>query len=89
MSFRIFLEKNHKIIGITASLMAVAMVLSSIEVLVSNIKGNSHIIIQPTITAFCSLVWGLYGISKSDKFIIIPNVLSLIISTATVIAYFY
>jgi len=86
--FQKYLKSNEKIIGTIASTAAVLMVLSSIEILISNITGHSHIFIQPGVTALNGLIWGLYAYSKKDYFILIPNILAFIIATLTVISAF-
>ena len=55
---QIFLRKNEKIIGSIASVMAIIMFFSLIEILISNIQGNSNIFIQPLATAIC----GFFGV---------------------------
>ena len=55
--FQIFLRKNEKVIGSIASIMAIIMFVSLIEILMSNIRGDSNIFIQPLATAVC----GFFG----------------------------
>ena len=82
------MDKKIKIIGSIASILAIMMVFSSIEILISNYEGKSHIVIQPSFSAINGFIWGLYAFLKKDWYIFIPNLLSLIISLLTIIALF-
>ena len=88
MNLRTFLTNNLNIIGAIAALMAIVMVLASIEILISNLKGHSHVFIQPISMALNGLVWSLYAYAKKDNYIFIPNILSFIIGTVTAISAF-
>lgn len=80
--------KNINTIGVIATSLAVIMFVALIEVFISNIKGESHIIIQPMMTALAGLIWTLYGYGKKDWFIMIPNITGLVLGVATTIAAF-
>ncbi len=82
------LKKNEKVIGGIASFMSAVMFFSLFEVFVSNIQGRSEIFIQPLATVFNGLFWGLYAYGKKDWFILVPNLLALILGTATAVAAF-
>ena len=88
MKLRTVLNNNMKIIGTIAALMAIVMVFASIEILISNLKGHSHVFIQPISMALNGLVWSLYAYVKKDNYIFIPNILSFIIGTVTAISAF-
>jgi hypothetical protein len=87
-AFQIFLKKNEKIIGSIASVLAVIMFVSLIEVLLSNIKGNSNIFIQPLATAFNGFFWSLYAYGRKDWFLLIPNILACILGAITAVSVF-
>lgn len=83
-----FLSRNEKIIGSIASILAIIMFISLIEVLTSNIQGKSNIFIQPLATAFNGFFWSLYAYIRKDMFLLIPNLLALFLGTITVISAF-
>jgi len=87
-SFQSMLKRNEKIIGSAASILSIIMFLSLIEVFKSNISGNSHIFIQPLATVFNGLFWSLYAYGRKDWFLLAPNVLALLLGTATTISAF-
>lgn len=80
------LKKNEKIIGTIASILAVVMFFSLIEILISNINGQSKILIQPLATAVNGIFWTLYAYGRKDYFLLIPNVLAFVLGTATAAA---
>ena len=82
------LYKNEKLIGTIAATLAVIMFLSLIEILLSNIRGESNIFIQPLATALNGLLWSLYAYVKKDWFLMIPNTLGLILGSMTTISAF-
>lgn len=83
-----FLRKNEKIIGTIASGLAIIMFVSLIEILLSNLRGDSHIFIQPIATAFNGFFWSLYAYGKSDKFLLVPNILACVLGVITGISAF-
>jgi hypothetical protein len=87
-TFQNFLKKYEKIIGSIASVLAVVMFFSLIEILLSNVRGNSHIFIQPLATAFNGFFWSLYAYSKKDWFLLIPNVLACVLGAITAASVF-
>lgn len=76
-------KRNEKIIGTTASIVSILMALSLVEVLISNLSGSSKIFIQPLTVAGNGFIWCLYGYSRKDLFIIIPNILALFLGIIT------
>jgi len=86
--FQQAIKKNEKIIGSLASLFAIIMFVSLIEILISNIEGNSHIFIQPLATTFDGLFWSLYGYGRKDWFLLVPNLLALILGFVTTLSAF-
>lgn len=82
------LKANEKIIGTIASILAIVMFFSLIEVLISNLNGTSKIFIQPIATAVNGIFWSLYAYGRKDYFLLIPNILAFAIGTLTAIAAF-
>jgi len=82
------LKKNEKTIGTIASILAVIMFFSLIEIMFSNLRGESEIYIQPIATAFNGFFWTLYAYGRKDYFLLIPNVLALFLGIFTAIAAF-
>lgn len=87
-SFQETLKKNEKIIGTIASILAIIMFFSLIEILMSNLRGDSKIFIQPLATAFNGFFWSLYAYGRKDWFLLVPNVLALILGTITAVSVF-
>ncbi|MCK4891695.1 MAG: hypothetical protein KAS78_03440 [Candidatus Pacebacteria bacterium] len=87
-TFQIFLQKNEKIIGSTASILAIIMFFSLIEILISNIQGNSNIFIQPLATCVNGLFWSLYAYGRKDWFLLVPNILALVLGAITTMSVF-
>ncbi|MGB0925242.1 MAG: SemiSWEET family transporter [Minisyncoccia bacterium] len=79
-------KKNEKMIGSIASALAIIMFISLIEIMISNFKGDSNIIIQPAATAINGLFWSMYAFGKKDNFLLIPNVLALVLGLFTAIS---
>jgi len=82
------LQANEKTIGTIASILAIVMFFSLIEVLISNLKGNSQIYIQPLATMINGVFWSMYAYGRKDSFLLIPNILAFVIGLLTVIAAF-
>jgi len=82
------LKKNEKVIGTIASILAVIMFFSLIEILLANLSGESDIYIQPIATAFNGFFWSLYAYGRKDNFLLIPNVLALLLGFFTTVAAF-
>lgn len=84
-NFRKKIKENEKIIGSVASILAIIMFVSLVEIMISNYQGKSDIIIQPLATAVNGLFWSLYAFGKKDNFLLIPNMLALVLGVITVI----
>ncbi len=82
------LIEKENVIGAIASICATLMILSLIEVFISNLEGTSNIYIQPLATIFNCFLWSLYGYARKDMFIIIPNISGVIIGVTTTISAF-
>ncbi|MCK4635527.1 MAG: hypothetical protein KAT32_01570 [Candidatus Moranbacteria bacterium] len=87
-SFQNYLKKNEKIIGTIASVLAIIMFISLIEIFISNIRGDSNIFVQPLATAFNGFFWSLYSFGRKDWFLLVPNILACILGAATTISAF-
>ena len=87
-SLQVFLQKNEKKIGSVASVLAIIMFFSLIEILNSNLQGRSNIYIQPLATALNGSVWSLYAYGKKDYFLLGPNLLACVLGAITAIAAF-
>ena len=87
-SFQETLKKNEKIIGSIASLLAIVMFFSLIEVFNSNIQGKSDIFVLPLATAFNGFFWSLYAFGRKDWFLLVPNLLALLLGVITAISAF-
>ncbi len=87
-SFQTTLKKNEKVIGGIASVLAIIMFTSLIEVFISNIRGESRIFVQPLATAFNGFFWSLYAYGRKDWFLLVPNLLALILGILTAMSVF-
>jgi hypothetical protein len=85
-AFQETLKKNEKIIGSIASILAIVMFVSLIEVFISNIQGRSNIFVQPLATAFNGFFWSLYAYGRKDWFLLVPNLLALLLGGITAIS---
>lgn len=65
--------KLIRIIGIVASVMAVAMYVSYIPQIIGNVSGNKSDFIQPMVAAVNCSLWVVYGLKKKDRPITIAN----------------
>ncbi len=83
-----YLGKNQNTIGYIATPIAVIMFASLIEIFISNLKGESNIIIQPLATFINGVVWTLYAYGRKDYFLLIPNGLATVLGAMTAIAAF-
>ena len=87
-TFQAYLKKNEKVIGSIASVLAIIMFFSLIEILISNLNGNSRIFIQPLATAFNGFFWSLYAYGRKDWFLLIPNILACVLGAITAMSAF-
>ncbi|PLX21013.1 hypothetical protein C0584_04485 [Candidatus Parcubacteria bacterium] len=86
--FQNCLKKKEKVIGSIASFLAIVMFVALIEVFMSNLRGDSRIIIQPLATAFNGFFWSLYAYGRKDYFLLVPNLLALILGALTVVSVY-
>lgn len=82
------LKSKEKTIGTIASILAIVMFFSLIEIFISNLQGNSKIFIQPLATAINGVFWSLYAYGRKDYYLLVPNILAFVLGTLTVIAAF-
>lgn len=87
-TFQEKLKDNEKVIWLIASILAIIMFVSLIEVFTSNINGDSKIFIQPIATAFNGFFWSLYSYGRKDWFLLVPNILACVLGIATAISAF-
>jgi hypothetical protein len=80
------LKENEKIVGSIASVLAIIMFFSLIEIFFSNIKGDSNIFILPLATALNCLFWSLYAYGRKDIFVFVPNFIGLILGVFTALS---
>lgn len=59
-------EKFIRILGIVATVMAIAMYVSYIPQIIGNLKGDKSDYIQPLVAAINCSLWVLYGFKKKD-----------------------
>jgi hypothetical protein len=87
-NFQLYLQKNEKVIGSIASVLAIIMFVSLVEVLLSNLSGNSNIWFQPLATTINGFFWALYAYGRKDWFLLIPNILACVLGIVTTISAF-
>ena len=87
-TFQQFLKNNEKIIGTIASVLAIVMFTALLEILMSNIRGESHIFVQPIDTAFNGFFCSLYAYWIKDWFLLGPNVLACVLGIITGVSAF-
>lgn len=78
------LKRNEKVIGSIASILAIIMFVSLIEVFISNLQGKSSIFIQPSATALNCFFWSMYAYGRKDWFLLVPNILGMVLGLMTV-----
>ena len=88
-NFQNTIKKHEKIIGAIASILAIIMFFSLIEILLSNLRGDSHIFIQPAATAFNGFFWSLYAYGRKDYFLLIPNILACVLGAITALSILF
>ncbi|MGY5351416.1 SemiSWEET family transporter [Wenyingzhuangia sp. IMCC45533] len=86
--FQTYLSEHQKTIGYIATPIAIIMFASLIEIFISNLKGESNIIIQPLATFINGIVWTLYAYGRKDYFLLIPNGLATVLGAMTAMAAF-
>ena len=81
------LRHEYKL-GIVATVVAVLMFTSLVEVFLSNLNNQSAILLMPSITVLNGFLWCLYAYVRQDLFVFIPNVVAMVLGTLTVIAVY-
>ena len=87
-NFQQYLGKHQNTIGLIASLLSTIMFLSLIEMLLSNLRGDSKVIVQPLATAMNGFMWILYAYRLKDYFLLIPSVFGFFLGILTTLAVF-
>ncbi|MGY6647877.1 SemiSWEET family transporter [Wenyingzhuangia sp. IMCC45574] len=85
---QVYLEEHQKTLGYIGTPLAIIMFVSLIEVLISNLKGESKIVIQPLFTALNGFIWVLYGYGRKDYFLLIPNAVAFVLGVITTAVIF-
>lgn len=65
--------KFIRILGVVATIMAIAMYVSYIPQIIGNLQGNKSDYIQPLVAAINCSLWVLYGYKKKDWPIALAN----------------
>lgn len=65
--------KFIRIVGIVATVMAIAMYVSYIPQIIGNLNGNKSDYIQPLVAAINCTLWVMYGFKKKDWPIALAN----------------
>ncbi|MGO2939055.1 MAG: SemiSWEET family transporter [Pseudolactococcus laudensis] len=76
----------HLLIGSIGAVIGLFVFLAYIPQIMANLSGDKSQPWQPLIAAISCLIWILYGFTnepKKDYILIIPNVLGVILGTAT------
>lgn len=66
-------KKFIRVLGIVATVMAIAMYVSYIPQIIGNLNGNKSDYIQPLVAAINCSLWVLYGFKKRDLPIAFAN----------------
>ena len=82
------LKEHEKIIGSIASAVAIIMFFSLVEILISNVRGESSLYVLPMATALNCFFWSLYGYGRKDIFVFVPNLLGLLLGVITAFSAF-
>ena len=88
INIRQFGLRHEKTIGSVASVLAIIMFISLIEIAISNAMGRSEIVIQPAATFLSGGIWSLYAYARKDWFLLAPNALACVLGLVTVVTAF-
>lgn len=81
-----FLERHNALFGALGAGMAVLMFVALIEILLGNLRGDTSIWIQPLATLLNCGCWVAYGLGRRDWFVFVPNVVGVLVASATLLA---
>ncbi len=81
-------EKTITILGTFGTILAIAMFISLLEIARANLRGESHIFIQPMVTTINCVIWSLYAHLKKEKFVFWANLPGVFLGIFTVITAF-
>ena len=82
------IKRYENQLGTLGTILAIVMFTSLIEVAWSNFQNKSVIWIQPSISIINSSVWCLYAVTRSDRFLLLANVVGIFFATLTILAIF-
>jgi len=84
-------QKAVNVIGNTAAVLAVIMLLAYIDQIMLNVSGRPGSIIQPAALAANCAAWSAYGYFKKERDwkIVLPNTLGVILGAITSITSIY
>ena len=81
-------EKAIKFLGTLGTIIAIVMFVSLLEIARANLKGESHIFIQPAMVAVNCSIWSSYAYLKKEKIIFWANFPGVLLGIFTVITAF-
>lgn len=81
-----FFERGIQLFGALGAGMAVLMFVALIEILLGNLRGDTSIWIQPLATLLNCGCWVAYGLGRRDWFVFVPNVVGVLVASATLLA---
>lgn len=81
-------DKTIKILGTLGACLAISMFVSLLEIANGNLKGESHIYIQPAFVTLNCIIWTAYGYLKKEKFVYWANIPGVFLGIFTVISAF-
>ena len=81
-------EKTIKFLGTLGTVIAIAMFVSLLEIARANLRGESHIFIQPIMVTLNCSIWSLYAQLKKEKFVFWANFPGVLLGIFTVVTAF-
>ncbi|MFZ2150070.1 MAG: SemiSWEET family transporter [Minisyncoccia bacterium] len=81
-------EKTIKFLGTLGTTIAILMFVSLLEIARANIRGESHIFIQPIMVTINCFTWSLYAYLKKEKFVFWANFPGVLLGIITIITAF-
>lgn len=81
-----FFERRSRLFGALGAGLAVLMFVALIEILLGNLRGDTSIWIQPLATLLNCGCWVAYGLGRRDGFVLVPNVVGVVVASATLAA---
>ena len=81
-------EKTIKFLGTLGTVIAIIMFVALLEIAWANLKGGSHIFIQPMMVTINCSVWSIYAYLKKEQFVFWANFPGVLLGIFTVITAF-